>query len=58
MSSPSNTKPTYSIRDTRRSGGLASMSRWSRLYVDVRAGYDRAAIQAALFLNGSALSPC
>jgi hypothetical protein len=26
MASPSNTKRTYSIRDTRRSGGLASMS--------------------------------
>jgi hypothetical protein len=26
----------------------------SRLYVDVRAGYGRAAIQAALFLNGGA----
>jgi hypothetical protein len=51
MSSPSNTKRTYSIRDT-------PAERWYRLYVDVRAGYGRAAIQAALFLNRSALSPC
>jgi hypothetical protein len=51
MSSPSNTKRTYSIRDT-------PAERWSHLYVDVRAGYGRAAIQAALFLNRSALSPC
>ena len=50
MSSPSNTKRT-SIRDT-------PAERWSRLYVDVRAGYGRAAIQAALFLSGRALSPC
>ena len=35
MSSPSNTKRTYSIRDT-------PAERWSRLYVDVRAGYGRA----------------
>ena len=47
MSSTSNTKRTYSIRDT-------PAERWSRLYVDVRAGYGRAAIQAALFLNGGA----
>ena len=47
MSSPSNTKRTYSIRDT-------PDERWSRLYIDVRAGYGRAAIQAALFLNGGA----
>jgi hypothetical protein len=50
MSNPSNTKRTYSIRDT-------PAERWSRLYVDVRAGYGRAAIQAALFLNGSAPLP-
>jgi hypothetical protein len=47
MSSPSNTKRTYSIRDT-------PAEQWYRLYVDVRAGYGRAAIQAALFLNGGA----
>jgi hypothetical protein len=28
--------------------------RWSRLYVDVRASYGRAAIQSALLLNGGA----
>jgi hypothetical protein len=50
MASPSNAKRTYSIRDT-------PAERWSRLYVDVRAGYGRAAIQAALFLNGSAPLP-
>ena len=50
MSTPSNTKRTYSIRDT-------PAERWSRLYVDVRAGYGGAAIQVALFLNGSSLSP-
>ena len=50
MASPSNTKRTYSIRDT-------PAERWSRLYVDVRAGHGRAAIQAALFLNGSAPLP-
>ena len=38
---------TYSIQDT-------AAERWSRLYVDVRASYGRAAIQAALFLNGGA----
>ena len=32
--------------------------RWSRLYADVRASYGRAAIQAALLLNGELLSPC
>jgi hypothetical protein len=31
--------------------------RWSRLYVDVRASYGRAAIQSALLL-GELLSPC
>jgi hypothetical protein len=51
MSNPSNTKRTYSIGDT-------PAERWYGLYVDVRAGYGRAAIQAALFLNRSALSPC
>ena len=48
MSSPSNTKRTYSIRDT-------PAEPWSHLYVDVRAGYGRAAIRAALFPNRSAL---
>ena len=38
---------THSIQDT-------AAERWSRLYVDVRASYGRAAIQAALFLNGGA----
>ena len=50
MPSPNNTERTYSIRDT-------PAERWYRLYVDVRAGHGRAGIQAALFLNGSALSP-
>jgi hypothetical protein len=36
-----------SIRDTEE-------ERWSRLYVDVRASYGRAAIEAALLLNGGA----
>jgi hypothetical protein len=47
MSSPVNTKRTHSVHDT-------AAERWSRLYIDVRAGYGRAAIQAALFLNGGA----
>jgi hypothetical protein len=47
MSSQSDAKRTTSIHDS-----LAE--RWSRLYVAVRDGYRRAAIQAALFLNGGA----
>ena len=50
MSSPSNTKRTYSTRDT-------PAEQWYRLYVDVRAGYGRAAIQAALFLNRALCRP-
>src|SRR6516162_4213936 len=42
-----NAKRTSSIRDT-------AAERWSRLYVDVRASYGRASIQAALLLNGGA----
>ena len=40
-----NAKQSVSIQDT-------AAERWSRLYVDVRASYGRAAIQAALLLNG------
>jgi hypothetical protein len=42
-----NAKQSVSIQDT-------TAERWSRLYVDVRASYGRAAIQAALLLNGAA----
>ena len=42
-----NAKQFVSIQDT-------AVERWSRLYVDVRASYGRAAIQAALLLNGAA----
>jgi hypothetical protein len=38
---------THLIQDT-------EAERWSRLYVDVRASYGRAAINAALLLNGGA----
>ena len=38
---------THSIQDT-------AAEQWSRLYVDVRASYGRAAINAALLLNGGA----
>ena len=37
-----NAKQSVSIQDT-------VAERWSRLYVDVRASYGRAAIQAAFF---------
>jgi hypothetical protein len=37
-----------------RSFQETAANRWSRLYVDVRASYGRAAIQAALYLNGGA----
>ena len=47
QSSISNAKRSSSIQDT-------AAERWSRLYVDVRASYGRAAIQAALLLNGGA----
>ena len=50
MSSPSNTKRTYSIGDTPAEG-------WSRLSVDVRAGCGRTAIQAALLLNQGVAAP-
>jgi hypothetical protein len=43
ISSPSKSKRTYSTPDT-------PAERWSRLYVDVRAGCGRAAIKVALFL--------
>jgi len=42
-----NAKQSASIQDT-------AAERRSRLYVDIRAGYGRAAIQAALLLNGAA----
>ncbi len=42
-----NARSSKSIRDT-------AAERWSRLYVDVRAGYGRASIQSALLLNGGA----
>ena len=47
QSSIGNAKRSSSIQDT-------AAERWSRLYVDVRASYGRAAIQAALLLNGGA----
>jgi hypothetical protein len=47
MSITSDAKETNSIHDS-------PAERWSRLYVEVRAGYGRAAIQAALLLNGGA----
>jgi hypothetical protein len=47
MSNRSDAKRTCSVHD-------APAEQWSRLYVGVRAGYGRAAIQAALFLNGGA----
>jgi len=34
--------------------GLTQSKRWSRNYADVRASYGRAAIQAAILLNGGA----
>ena len=43
------------IRNAKQSGSIdTAAERWSRLYVDVRASYGRAAIQAALLLNGAA----
>jgi hypothetical protein len=42
-----NPKLAHSLQDT-------AAERWSRLYVDVRASYGRASIQAALLLNGGA----
>ena len=43
------------IRNAKQSVSIdTAAERWSRLYVDVRASYGRAAIQAALFLNGAA----
>src|SRR5262249_3143313 len=47
QSSISNANRSNSIQDP-------AAERWSRLYVDVRASYGRAAIQAALLLNGGA----
>jgi hypothetical protein len=47
MSSTIRNAESGSIQDT-------AAERWSRLYVDVRASYGRAAIQAALLLNGAA----
>ena len=45
-----------SISDAKRSSSIqdTAAERWARLYVDVRASYGRAAIQAALLLNGGA----
>jgi hypothetical protein len=44
------------IRNAKQFGSIQDTvaERWSRLYVDVRASYGRAAIQAALLLNGAA----
>jgi hypothetical protein len=36
----------------------SAAERWSRLYVDVRASYGRAAIEAALLLNAGLRSLC
>ena len=49
-----------SISDAKRSNSIqdTAAERLSRLYVDVRASYGRAAIQAAILLNGALLSPC
>ena len=46
-SSVSNARRSRSFQET-------AADRWSRLYVDVRASYGRAAIQAALYLTGGA----
>jgi hypothetical protein len=46
-SSISNAKSSSLFQDS-------AAERWSRLYVDVRASYGRAAIQSALLLNGGA----
>jgi hypothetical protein len=43
-----------SISDAANAVQDTASERWSRLYVDVRASYGRAAIQAALLLNGGA----
>ena len=51
MSSTIRNAESGSIQDT-------AAERWSRLYVDVRASYGRAAIQAALLLTGQLLSRC
>jgi hypothetical protein len=51
MSSQSDAKRTYSVHD-------APAEQWSRLYVGVRAGYGRAAIQAALFSTAAQPSLC
>jgi hypothetical protein len=47
---------TSSISHANRSKPIqdTAAERWSRLYVDIRASYGRAAIQAAIFLNGGA----
>jgi len=45
-----------SISDAKRANAVqdTASERWSRLYADVRASYGRAAIQAAILLNGGA----
>src|SRR5215469_11607793 len=45
-----------SISDSKRANAVQDTpsERWSRLYADVRASYGRAAIQAAILLNGGA----
>ena len=45
-----------SISDAKRANADqdTASERWSRLYADVRASYGRAAIEAAILLNGGA----
>ena len=45
-----------SISDAKRANAVqdTASERWSRFYADVRASYGRAAIQAAILLNGEA----
>src|SRR5215467_7051152 len=47
QNSASRAKRSNSIHDT-------AAEQWSRVYIDVRASYGRAAIQAAILLNGGA----
>ena len=48
------------ISDAKRANAVqdTASERWSRLYADVRASYGRAAIQAAILLNGGASVAC
>ena len=45
-----------SISDAKRANAVqdTASERWSRFYADVRASYGRAAIKAAILLNGEA----